>query len=196
MVLRGNMSIACDSRSGTRETSEILARSFSTFWWSKSNWFLCHRPECNGFYGILTRLWQNMKTIRKANVHVGKKSLSMRHQAQKGFQGIFVGIPQHQKGYLVYVPHTRKIIYSYNVVFDVIFSSALAYTSHPYAEAMDMRPDVSYIPYDTSSRERTGNIITFTHFEEGNLLSETHDDTESGNESDDNSTMPPLISEE
>ena len=47
---------------------------------------------------------------------------------------------------------------------------------------------VSYIPCATSSREQTGNIITFTQFEEGgllyetqNLLSETCDDTESGN---------------
>ena len=40
----------------------------------------------------------------------------MRHKAQKGFCGIFVGIPQHQKGYLVYVPITRKILSSYDVV--------------------------------------------------------------------------------
>ena len=37
-----------------------------------------------------------------------------------------------------------------------------------------MRPDVSSTPYATSSREQTGNIITFAQFEEGNLLSETH----------------------
>ena len=50
----------------------------------------------------------------------------MCHQAKKVFDGIFVGIPQHQKGYLVYPPSTRKIIYSYDVVFDESFSSALA----------------------------------------------------------------------
>ena len=37
---------------------------------------------------------------------------------------------------------------------------------------MAMRPDVSYTPYAKSSREKTGNIITFKNFEEGNLLSE------------------------
>ena len=49
---------------------------------------------------------------------------------------------------------------------------------------------------------KTGDIITFVQFKEGdlllktqNLLSETCDDTESGNEYDENSTMPPLISE-
>ena len=35
--------------------------------------------------------------VRKATVHVEKKTLQMRHQAQKGFCGIFVGIPEYQK---------------------------------------------------------------------------------------------------
>ena len=56
--------------------------------------------------------------VRKATAHVDKKVLNMRHQAQKGFHLIFVGILQHQKGYLVYLPSTRKIISSYDVVFD------------------------------------------------------------------------------
>ena len=67
----------------------------------------------------------------------------MRHQSQKGFCGIFVGIPEHQKRYLEYVPSTRKIIYSYDFVFDESFSSALAYISRPYSEAMAMRPSVT-----------------------------------------------------
>ena len=74
----------------------------------------------------------------------------MRHQAQKGFRGIFVGIPEHQKGYIVYVPSTRKIISSYDVVFDEIFSSALSYTSQPYSEAMAMRSALTYTPHGTS----------------------------------------------
>ena len=39
--------------------------------------------------------------VQKATSHVGTKTLNMCHQAQNGFKGIFVGIPQHQKGYLV-----------------------------------------------------------------------------------------------
>ena len=62
---------------------------------------------------------------------------------------------------------------------------------------MAMCPSVTYTPYATSSKEKTGDIIRFTQFEEGNLLSETHEDAESddesGDESNDNSTMPPLI---
>ena len=105
--------------------------------------------------------------VRKATAHVETKALNMRHQAQKGFRGIFVGIPQHQKGYLLYVPSTRKVILSYDVVFDKSFSSALSYTSRPYAEAMVMCPEVTYTPYDTSSKEQTGDVITFAQFEEG-----------------------------
>ena len=39
--------------------------------------------------------------VRKSTAHVETKTLNMRHQAQKGFRGIFVVIPQHQKGYLL-----------------------------------------------------------------------------------------------
>ena len=70
--------------------------------------------------------------VRKSTAHANKKALNMRHQAQKGFHGIFVGIPQHQKVYLVYVPSTRKMISSYDV-FLMIFFSALVYMSQPYS---------------------------------------------------------------
>ena len=61
---------------------------------------------------------------------------------------------------------------------------------------MDIRPDVSYTPYDTSSKEQTGNIITFAQFEEGGLLSETRDYAESGDKYDDNLIMSPLLIKE
>ena len=98
----------------------------------------------------------------------------------------------------MYVPSTRKIIFSYDVVFDVSFSSALAYTSRPYSQAMALRPYVTYKPYATSSRKKNGDIIRFSQFEEVNLLSETCEDAESDDRSsekyDDNSIMSPLFS--
>ena len=54
---------------------------------------------------------------------------------------------------------------------------------------MAMRPTVTYTPYATSSKEQTGDVITFTQFEEGNLISETRNDTESDDESDSESIM-------
>ena len=59
-----------------------------------------------------------------------------------------------------------------------------------------MRPSVTYTTCATSSREKTGDIITFIQFEEGGLLSETRKDAESGDKSDDDSIIPPLLSEE
>ena len=114
----------------------------------------------------------------------------------KLFCGIFVGIPQNQKGYPVYVPSTSKIISSYDVVFDEIFYSALAYTSQPYSEEMAMRPDVMYTPCAKYSKEQTGNIITFAQFEEGDILTKTCNNAESSDEYDDNSVMPTLLSKE
>ena len=67
--------------------------------------------------------------VRKDTAHVETKTLNMSHQAQKGFYGIFVGIPEHQKVHIVYIPSTREIISSYDVVFDKTFSIALAYMS-------------------------------------------------------------------
>ena len=52
-----------------------------------------------------------------------------------------------------------------------------------------MRPTVMYTPYVTSLREQTGNIITFTQFEEGDILTKTRNDAESGDESDNESNM-------
>ena len=35
--------------------------------------------------------------VRKSTAHIETKTLNMRHQAQKRFRGIFVGIPENQK---------------------------------------------------------------------------------------------------
>ena len=37
------------------------------------------------------------RDVRKYTAHIETKTLNMRHQAQKGFCGIFGGIPEHQK---------------------------------------------------------------------------------------------------
>ena len=89
-----------------------------------------------------------------------------------------------------------KIISSYDVVFNESFSSALAYTSQPFSEAMVMLPEVTYTPCATYLREQTGDIIMFAQIEEGNILTKNRNDVESGDKSDDNSIMPPLLSKE
>ena len=52
-----------------------------------------------------------------------------------------------------------------------------------------MRPEVMYNPYATSSREQTGDVITFAQFEQGYILTKTRNDAESGDESDNESIM-------
>ena len=79
--------------------------------------------------------------VQKATSHVDKKALNMRHQAQKGFRGIFIRITQHQKGYLVYIPITRKIISSYDAFF-----------AQPHSEAMTMCLSMTYTTCATSAR--------------------------------------------
>ena len=54
--------------------------------------------------------------VLKTTAHVETRNLNMFHQAQNGFRDIFVGILEHQKGYLVYINSTRKIMNSYDVV--------------------------------------------------------------------------------
>ena len=63
---------------------------------------------------------------------------------------------------------------------------------------MDMRLSVTYKTCSTSPREKTGDIITFAQFEEGNLLSETCEDEKRnekiGDEYDDDYIMQLLLS--
>ena len=52
-----------------------------------------------------------------------------------------------------------------------------------------MRPAVTYTPYAKSLKEQTDDVITFTQFEEGNILNRTCNNAESGDESDNKSIM-------
>ena len=132
-----------------------------------TNWQQVRNLQCLIYAWYFVHVLFCPCVVRKATAHVDTKTLNIRHQAQKGFGGIFVGIPEHQKGYRVYVLSTRKVIYSYYVVFEKSVSSVLAYTSQPYSEAMVMRPAVTYTQYVTFLKEQTGDVITFTQFEGG-----------------------------
>ena len=48
---------------------------------------------------------------------------------------------------------------------------------------------MTYTPYATSSKEQTGDVITFAQFEEGNKLTETRNNTENGDKSNSESLM-------
>ena len=59
-----------------------------------------------------------------------------------------------------------------------------------------MRLEVTYTPCATSSRQQTGYIITFSQFVEGGIWPITRNNSWSGDNSDDDSIMPPLLSKE
>ena len=54
---------------------------------------------------------------------------------------------------------------------------------------MAMSQAVTYTPYVTSSKEQTGDVITFAQFKKEDLISETRNDTESDDASDSESIM-------
>ena len=54
---------------------------------------------------------------------------------------------------------------------------------------MVMHPAVTYTPYATSLKEKTGDVITFARFEEGGILTEASNDAESDNEYDNESIV-------
>ena len=74
---------------------------------------------------------------------------------------------------------------------------SLEYTSRTYAEEMVLLLAVSYRTCATSSKEQTGDMITFTQLEKENLLSESHEGAKSdkkiGDESNNDSIIPPLL---
>ena len=82
-------------------------------------------------------------------------ALGMRNQSKKSFRGIFIGIPQHQKGYLIYIPSTQKSVSSHVLVCDEKVSSAVAYTSPPFSETLATQPSVLYIPNATQYLMKT-----------------------------------------
>ena len=61
--------------------------------------------------------------VQKETEFFDTRSLNMRHQLQQGFWDIFIGILKHQKGYLIYIDSTQKIVSSHDVVFGKTFSS-------------------------------------------------------------------------
>ena len=77
---------------------------------------------------------------------------------------------------ILFTYHKDRKYYLHTMFFsNESFSIALEYTAQPYAESISMRPDLSCITYDKSSREEADDIINFAKFESGGLISENCD---------------------
>jgi hypothetical protein len=66
----------------------------------------------------------------------------------------------HQKGYVIYCPGSRSIIISADVIFDELFSTAIAHTWQKYHSRLAWRPLLSHIPDIDTKLEQTGSIST------------------------------------
>ena len=116
--------------------------------------------------------------IQRATVHVGTKAWNMRHQSQKGFQGILVDISQHQK---------RLSCLCTTQTEDRIFVRCCFWWHFFYCVVIQFTTICRSYGYTTRCVTHTlcyifkgvnGNIITFAQFEEENLISETHNNME------------------
>jgi hypothetical protein len=80
------------------------------------------------------------------------------HCTEKGIRGIFIGFPPNQKGYLIYLPASRTIAVSGDMMFDETFYSAIATTWHRFEDGIVFKPQCSIIPGPNTTLEATGDI--------------------------------------
>jgi hypothetical protein len=68
--------------------------------------------------------------------------------------------PPTQKGLLLYVPSTRQIVISGDVICDETFASTVAETWRPFHDALALGPTASFIPNSYTVIEHTGNLLS------------------------------------
>ena len=74
-----------------------------------------------------------------------------------------MGFSPTQKGLLLYLPSTRQIVSSGDVICDETFASTVAET---WRHALPLRPTSSFIPDPNTTLEHTGDLLS--QFEVGN----------------------------
>ena len=128
---------------------------------------------------------QHLRTLfcpcvyRKLTAHKDGQIVPMKKSSQKGVRGIFIGFPDHQQGYLIFVPSTRQIVVSGDVTFDETFQSIVSLTSPPFHDAMAMKPNTSLSKDSEEIIETTGDIEDLAHITpvpvHENIISEIQD---------------------
>jgi hypothetical protein len=103
---------------------------------------------------------------KKRTISVDDKPEDNSQGTQRGIRGIHLGFSPTQKGLPVYVPSTRQIVISGDVIHDDTFASTVAETWRPFHDALALRPTASFIPDSYTVLERTGDLLS--QFEEGN----------------------------
>ncbi|MGH7974694.1 MAG: hypothetical protein ACREBR_04150 [bacterium] len=78
--------------------------------------------------------------VKKHTVRQQGQTILTSHIPQRGVRGVFIGFPSDQAGSLVFIPATRQIVVSADVVYDEAFTSALSYSEKPFHDALTLRP--------------------------------------------------------
>ncbi len=103
---------------------------------------------------------------KKWTISVDGKPEDNSKGTQRGIRGIHLGFSPTQKGLLLYVPSTRQIVISGDVICDETFASTVAETWRPFHDALALRPSASFIPDSYTVLEHIGDLLS--QFEEGN----------------------------
>ena len=103
---------------------------------------------------------------KKATAHIDRKASNVRHQSQKSVRDIFVRIPQHQKGYLIYISSSQNI-FRHMTVYLTKTILVPWHTCHVHIQSHLRRNQRSCTLHIIHHLK---NIITFSQFEEGDLL--------------------------
>ena len=83
---------------------------------------------------------------------VARVTLHSRNIIQRGVRGIFVGFPENQAGWLVYIPNRNKVFVSADVAFDEDFESfGLSHSKILYQDSLPVRSQG--ISYTDESRQ-------------------------------------------
>ncbi len=82
-------------------------------------------------------------------------------QTENCVHGLFISIPSNQKGYSIYLPHTRYIAVSGDVSFDEPFHSAIATTWHWFQDSLLLHHSDSFLPDPETLLEQTGTLENF-----------------------------------
>jgi hypothetical protein len=103
---------------------------------------------------------------KKWTISVDGKPKDNSKGTQKGIRGIHLGFSPMQKGLLLYVPSTRQIVISGDVICHDTFAYTVAGTWRPFHDAVALRPTASFITDSYTVLEHTGDRLS--QFEEGN----------------------------
>ena len=126
--------------------------------------FYGKKPNINNYRVLFCPCVVKKYTYYKKNEKGALILSDVKPLSQRGFRGMFVGFNESDSGYQVYIPNTRQIVSSRDVIFDEDFVSTLAHKHQSYKEALKVRHMDNPPSSNFVAPERTGDITTMHPF--------------------------------